>query len=360
MSKKRRVFDIDFDDATELETKSVPAGTDAPLRRGPMAAAITENADALQDRSAAEAAIRAENDKLAHEFVALKKAGGIVKRIRIDQIHTDKLIRDRSPVRDADIDELKASIQAVGLSNPIQVEERADGQYELVQGWRRLTAFRELHRDTLKDAFLTVPAGIVAKGESLERLYQRMVDENLMRRDISFSEMAQLALSYARDSETSTANARDAVDILFASAGRQKRAYIKNFTVLLLHLDGVLAHPYAVPRSLGLQLVKRMDEDPQAAARLRAYLADPEGRDEAQELDILRAFVSEKPVKRKPAARRKSSAKTTIKLTRPRGDTVRCTASDGRLEVTVNHDFSAHDARKLEEAITRMLDHLDR
>ena len=45
---KRRVFDIDFDDT------AVPAGTDpapAPeIRRGPMAAAISENADALSER----------------------------------------------------------------------------------------------------------------------------------------------------------------------------------------------------------------------------------------------------------------------------------------------------------------------
>ena len=60
---KRRVFDIDFDDT------SVPAGTEADVpetRRGPMAAAITENAAALGARQEAEAAIRAENDRLAH------------------------------------------------------------------------------------------------------------------------------------------------------------------------------------------------------------------------------------------------------------------------------------------------------
>ena len=49
---KRRVFDIEFDEA-DLEG-SVPAGTEeAPApetRRGPMAAAITENADALAAR----------------------------------------------------------------------------------------------------------------------------------------------------------------------------------------------------------------------------------------------------------------------------------------------------------------------
>ena len=59
MSKKKRVFDIDFDGVAEVSDAAVPAGTEH--RRGPMAAAITENADALQARQTAEAAIRAEN-----------------------------------------------------------------------------------------------------------------------------------------------------------------------------------------------------------------------------------------------------------------------------------------------------------
>ena len=42
-----------------------------------------------------------------------------------------------------DIDELKQSIRDVGLSNPIRVEQVGD-RYELIQGYRRLTAWREL------------------------------------------------------------------------------------------------------------------------------------------------------------------------------------------------------------------------
>ena len=62
MSKKKRVFDIDFDE----ENVSVPAGTDGTeTRRGPMAAAISENAEALTERQKAEDAIRVENDALA-------------------------------------------------------------------------------------------------------------------------------------------------------------------------------------------------------------------------------------------------------------------------------------------------------
>ena len=45
---KRRMFDIGFPD-DDLE--AVPAGTEAAPRRGPMAAAITENAEALRERA---------------------------------------------------------------------------------------------------------------------------------------------------------------------------------------------------------------------------------------------------------------------------------------------------------------------
>ena len=159
---KRRVFDIDFEDNV------VPSGTEpAPEpRRGPMAAAITENAAALSERQQAEAAIRAENDRLAHEYVALKKNGQIVGRVDVTAIRADKLIRDRSIARDPELDELKASIKSVGLSNPIHVEEVADG-YELIQGFRRLSAYRELLEETGDESYARIPATLQARGAQL-------------------------------------------------------------------------------------------------------------------------------------------------------------------------------------------------
>ena len=62
MSRKRRVFDIDLpDDAVE---ETFPAGKvedakPAAVRRGPMATAISENAESLAERHELEAKIRA-------------------------------------------------------------------------------------------------------------------------------------------------------------------------------------------------------------------------------------------------------------------------------------------------------------
>lgn len=179
MSKKKRVFDINFDDVEIDPPADVPAGTEA--RRGPMASAISENAEALASRQSAEAAIRAENDALAHEHVRLKRAGLITDMIPLERVLTGKLTRDRVPGRDPEIEELKNSIREIGLSNPIRVEPVGD-DYELIQGFRRVTAYRELFEETGDDRFARIPAGINARGEDMLRLYRRMVDENMVRR----------------------------------------------------------------------------------------------------------------------------------------------------------------------------------
>lgn len=365
---KRRMFDIDFPSDTP-----VPAGTKAEKpeakpskkeqRRGPMATAITENADALRARAEAEKSIRAENDRLAHEFVRLKKLGLVVDRIPLDQIKTQKLTRDRSDQVDPELDELKESIRSIGLSNPIRVEEGADG-YELVQGFRRLSAYRALYEETGDEEFATVPAGLVAKGETLTGLYRRMVDENLVRRDISFAEMAKLAWSYAEDPQTETTVIEEAVNTLFASAGRQKRIYIRNFVELLQAMDGALAFPEALPRALGLDLRRIVLEDTLACNRLREGLIQRPSETADGELRRLRDFVAEwrenaspeavisVPPRGGAAAKVAASgqAKTTLRCTVPAG-TVRCQARDGKVEIAMDRDFSAVDQQRLEAAI---------
>ena len=124
------------------------------------AAAITENAEALRQRAEAEKAIRAENDRLAHEFVRLKKLGLVVDRIPLGKIRTDKLVRDRSVSRDPELDELKDSIRSIGLSNPIRGEEDG-GVYQLGTGFRRLSAYRALLEATGDDRLADLPARLV-------------------------------------------------------------------------------------------------------------------------------------------------------------------------------------------------------
>ncbi|NVK14195.1 MAG: ParB N-terminal domain-containing protein [Rhodobacteraceae bacterium] len=362
---KRRVFDIDFptEPNTPSETKSVPAETavqkpdqrmrkPSEPRRGPMATAISENADALRSRAEAEEKIRAENDRLAHEFVRLKKLGLVVDRIPIGMISMKKLIRDRKEDRDPDLEELKASIKAVGLSNPIRVEPKENGQYELIQGYRRMKAYWELLNETGDNSYAHIPAGLVANGDSLQTLYRRMVDENLVRRDISFAEMALLALRYAEDTQTGAETIEDAVNDLYASAGRQKRVYIRHFAQVLKAVGDDLKFAESIPRALGLELKKRLEADAMNAQVLRDMLARVQPATEEAELDVLRSFAEgkRKNAPRTPAAPRPGVAKTTLRCTVPAG-TVRCQARDGKIEMAMERDFSGIDRHKLEGAI---------
>ncbi len=350
MSKKRRVFDIDFDKA---ETP-VPAGT-PETRRGPMATAITENADALAARQSAEAAIRAENDALAHEHVRLKKAGLITDLIPLDQIKAEKLTRDRVTGRDDEIDDLKTSIRDVGLSNPIRVEKLEQG-YELIQGYRRLTAYRELFDETGDSAYAAIPAGINASGEHIQQLYRRMVDENLVRRGVSFGEMAQLVIAYRNEDPTVESSDR-AVEVLFASSGRQRRSYIKSFVRLIQQIGENLEHLEALPRAQGLNLLKRIEEDPSQCEALQQILANHAGRSAAQEHNVLQEFLRLKPAL-KPKSEAQKTAKTTFRMIRPEG-TAKCTAADGRIELQLNRDFSGLERKRLEAAARAFFDTLD-
>lgn len=362
MTKKRRMFDIDLpeEDLPAPEVKSLGDST----RRGPMATAIGENAESLRQRQAAEAEIRAENDALAHEFVRLKKLGLVVDMIPLDAIHASKLIRDRSRSADDDLEDLKASIRALGLSNPIRVEQAAEGRYELVQGWRRLSAYRALLAETGDPAFARIPAGLMARGETLDSLYRRMVDENMVRKDISFAEMAMLAQAYAEDDATGCDDLDEAVNRLFATANPQKRSYIRRFAFLMAAIGDLLQFPEAMPRALGLSLANRIEGTPGAVAALARMLGQG-ARTAEEEAALLRAFVDAGA----DAGAGGGAPQPALKGVDPRGKTVlrmplaagevKCTAAAGKVELRLDRDFSTVDRRRLEAAVEAFFRALD-
>ncbi|NPD16806.1 ParB N-terminal domain-containing protein [Xinfangfangia sp. D13-10-4-6] len=363
--KKRRTFDIDLPDADAEEI--FPAGKDAgkePSRRSPMAAAITETAEALRERRDIEAGIRAENDALAAEHVRMKGLGLIVDMVPLDQVETWKLVRDRVKGDDQELTELIASIRDLGLSNPIRVEQRDDGRYELVQGYRRLSAYRALLAETGDaEKWGRVPAGILPRGEDLEGLYRRMVDENMVRKDISFAEMAMLAISYAGDPGTKEVDPDRVVAELFRSAGYQKRSYIRQFIRLMSRLEKDLLYAHHIPRALGLKLAAQIEERPDLVTQIREQLAGWDTRSVTDELELLRRFAggdeaaaTAEPVSRSDA-RPAGKAKTTFQLATAQG-AVKCTAGAGRLEIRMERDFSAEDRRKLEAGVLRLIESL--
>jgi ParB family chromosome partitioning protein len=370
MSRKRRMFDIEMpEEEAPVAAPTFPAGKEEEreTRRGPMATAIAETAESSRDRARIEAQIRAENDALAQEHVRLKRAGLITDLIPLEAIDTQKLIRDRKPGPDFELTELIDSIRAIGLSNPIRVEPAGDGRYELIQGWRRLSAYRALLEETGDvETWGRIPAGIAARGDELEQLYRRMVDENMVRKDISFAEMAQLALHYALDPLTAENDPEKAVAILFKSAGYQKRSYIRNFIPLVERLGEVLLFPQEIPRALGLALAPRLEEVPGMVAAIRAELEGWDTRSVKDELDLLRRYAGQwadeddgaTPAKPKGAAIPAGKAKITFQITRPQGS-AKCAAANGRLEIRLPRDFTTVDRRKLEAAVAALLDQLE-
>ncbi|MEM8728874.1 MAG: ParB N-terminal domain-containing protein [Pseudomonadota bacterium] len=358
MSRKRRIFDIDMPSVEEIPEVKL---TDRELgRRGPMASAISENAEALKARRETEDAIRAENDRLAHELVRLRKEGLVTERIPLGEIFADKLTRDRAPGEDAELEELKASIRDIGLSNPIRVEPRADGGYELVQGMRRLSAYRALLADTEDARFAEIPAAI-QPSDDLADSYRRMVDENLIRKDISFAEMAQLARAYVEDPVNACPEVDKAVALLFKSASYTKRSYIRAFAELLMRLGPVLAHAPAIPRNLGVELKRRMDTDADLARVIREALRAAPARTAEEEVAILRRCLGATPEETLPVGKVAGparKARTTFDVAH--GTRVaKCAASVGRVELKTDVDFSNMDRVALERAVAAFLAALD-
>jgi ParB family transcriptional regulator, chromosome partitioning protein len=187
-----------------------------------------------------------------------------------------------------------------------------------------------------------------------------MVDENLVRRDISFAEMGMLVLNYMEDHPNEADDAHGVTERLYSSANRQKRSHIRTFVRLMQDIGHALRHPEAVPRALGSDLVRRFEEDDGLAVVVAAQLHFlPESASPDEELAVLRAALDNRPPPpvRTPS-RTKAVGKTTLKLARPEG-VAKCTALDGKVELRFARDFSSIDRARLEVAIEAFLDALD-
>ncbi|MFT7135576.1 MAG: ParB family chromosome partitioning protein [Akkermansiaceae bacterium] len=337
-----------------------------------MASAISENAEALQARKSAAEAIREENDALTHEYVERREQGGVVENIPLGEVFTHMLVRDRFPGDEVELDSLVTSIKDLGLSNPIRVLRRPDGAgVELVQGYRRLSAYKALLAQDDDPQWATIPALVLAGDTDIGGLYRRMVDESVIRKDLSFAEMARAAQTYAMDPATDAKDLSDAVAKLFQSATYSKRSYIRSFAFLLDQIGEYLAYPTEVPRALGVTVARALKDRPEIKASIRDDLHDWDMRGLLDELDILRRHSGQDEVEvrgypnavvpvanAKRGAAEPSKTKTTFDI-RTNAGRVKCTAGVGRLELKVDLDFSTIDRARLEWAIAALVDGLD-
>ncbi|MEM1150377.1 MAG: ParB N-terminal domain-containing protein [Pseudomonadota bacterium] len=366
MSVERPSGDIDMPDLGRASPDPAVDTEGSFPRPGCMGSGTNVSAEALEDRALAVEAIRAENDALALEYQALKEAGQVIRDVPLEEVHTYLLVRDRVLKEDVELEDLITSIKEVGLSNPIRVVTRPGGGYELVQGYRRLSAYRRLAEDQPGGPWGTVPALILPGKTDIAGLYRRMVDENVIRKDLSFAEMARAAQAYAADPATEADTLKKAVGILYKSAAYSKRSYIRSFAYMLDRIGPHLAYPTEIPRKLGVDLARALEDEPAIATLIKEELEDwGDMRTIRDELDVLARYAREdarpQEVHLRPARRTSMSparkATTTFHITSRAGQ-IRCTASDGQLVIRVGRDFSTIDRRRLEEAVASLVDRL--
>ncbi|WP_370584795.1 ParB/RepB/Spo0J family partition protein [Paracoccus sp. IB05] len=327
----------------------------APTRRsrepGPMGVAVRESAASAQEASEGLIEQRRQNATDAKELRAAREEGRVLVALPLDQIASDALPRDRLDLDMVaigdEMDELKASLRERGQREPVEVFIDASGAYQLKTGWRRLTALRQLSTETSDPRFATILARVTVAGPDRAELYVDMVEENVIRQDLTFAEMAQIAVQLAQDPQAGINGTDEAVSRLFRSLHKVKRAYIRSFVTLVSSLGETLVFPKAVPRDLGVDVARRLvslGED--SVADLRGRLAAAASAED--QTAVLRAFLvaPDGGVARssRPAAAERQKYEFHV------GES-KVTARKGEFRIKSAIDFASVERRVLERAV---------
>ncbi len=316
---------------------------------GPMGAAVREAAEDLQAATDAKVEARRQNAEDAREFRAARDEGRVLVNVPLADISTDALPRDRMDLEriagSLEMEELKASIRARGQKEPVELFRDEAGGLQLKKGWRRLTALRQLFAENGDEAFSRIVARI--EGEESGRLdrYIDMVEENVVREDLSFAEMAQVALTAAADPSVLENDADALVNRLYASLHKMKRSYVRSFVYLLSELGESLKFPRDVARNVGSDVARRLQKDG-GAGELKTVLE--RCTDGLQQYAALREFVAENNALNKPAKRvlTRASEKFEFRV----GDT-KVTARKGECRIVSEADFASLPKDRLETAV---------
>lgn len=316
---------------------------------GPMGAAVRETANSLNESTENRVELRRQNASDAKEYRKARDEGRVLVAVGIDEIRTSDLPRDRldlSAVASSDeMDELKASIQERGQKEPIELYRDSDGRLQLKKGWRRLTALKQLFEETGDERFSSVMARVAEASSDRIDLYIDMVEENVVREDLTFAEMAQVAILAAQDRELGAGDAEGLVGRLYSSLHKMKRSYIRSFVYLLNELEGALPFPKAISRNLGVEVARKLRASSDSAEGLREKLARAGSADEQNEmLDVFLTASQTKPTSGKP--REKSES---VKYEFHVGAS-KITARKGECRILSDQDFSSIDRSKLQRA----------
>jgi ParB family chromosome partitioning protein len=216
-----------------------------------------------------------------------------IRPIPLAEIDAESLSRDRISHDEAELLALRLSIARHGLRLPIEVFELAEPagphRYGLISGYRRLAAFRALAATTLDAArFAAIPAFVRAPRDAAEA-YVQMVEENAIRAGISPWEQAMVAVKAARAEAYGTIDA--AIEALYGSLGRHKRARIRTVATVVDELDGYLTTPELLPLRHLLRLAPLIPRG--YGDLLRATLRDADVHGVEDEWRLLLPIIAE-------------------------------------------------------------------
>tara|TARA_R110002020_G_scaffold428155_3_gene637626 strand:+ start:15581 stop:16648 length:1068 start_codon:yes stop_codon:yes gene_type:complete len=336
-----------------------PLEVDAPARRersvGPMGAAVREAAESLTDATDAKVEKRRQNAKDAEAYRAAQDEGRMLIALDLSQIGTDDLPRDRMDL-DAvaasdEMEELKTSIRERGQKEPIEVYPGPNGGYQLKKGWRRFTALTQLLAETGDARFATVTARIERGDDGRLARYIDMVEENVVREDLTFAEMAQVVITAAQDDGVGEPDPDALVARLYGSLHKMKKSYIRSFVFLLSQLGDVLPFPKAISRNLGVDVARAFKSQGEADA-LRERLQACQTAEEQNK--ALAVFVD--GAKAGPQAQKKK-AEPREKFEFHVGS-LKVTARRGECRIVSKDDFAAIPKPLLERAIKAFEDEL--
>jgi ParB family chromosome partitioning protein len=318
-----------------------------------MGSAGREVADPLAAATEAQVEARRQNAADAKSWRAAEAEGRVLVAVPLAEIAADDLPRDRLDLESATaseaMDELKASIRARGQREPVELYRDGTGRLQIKKGWRRVTALRALHAETGEPRFSTALARIDHEGGAGGRtarigLYVDMVEENAVREDLTFAEMAQLVIAACDDPRTGFTNHDEALARLYASLHKMKRSNIRQFVRLLATLGETLKWPRSVGRDLGTAVARRLVEDRALGRQLRKALAGADSP--TRQNAILKAALKGKPATPRPGPRR---------LALPGLDAA---IAGRRARITLQHEIDGLPEERLAAALTAFRDAL--
>ena len=274
--------------AEELAQIDADFRSEKPGRPNPNTAPIAH----VAAESAALGTGEGTQDKLnrldAERLREAQEKGLLITEIPIDKIDADAMIRDRSVLDADEMDELRISIRASGLRLPIEGYEGQDGRFELLSGYRRLMAVRDLAKVKNEVEFRSIKA-VIRPRTDIAGAFSAMVEENEIRSNLSHYERGRIAVIAAQQGAFS--NTEEAVNALFKSASAAKRSKVKSFAEVFEVLGDVMAFPESLSERRGLRLAGAVRQG--AVKRLRDALGTGQGVTPDLEWAVLEQIIEE-------------------------------------------------------------------